>query len=113
MNSEKLNRASLSGLNVNDETRGMLKLKEDNVKRKSPSKRRSKSCDVVDKMSTKRSKRFSKNDNRISVGGENATEVVLEVTNMSQFAISESEENEVKRAVEAVVFGYENEDEVA
>ena len=45
-NSEKLNRASLSGLNVNDETRGMLK--KGNVKRKSLSKRRSESCDVVD-----------------------------------------------------------------
>ena len=50
-NGEKLNRASLSGLNVKDETRGMLK--EGNVTRKSLSKRRSESCDVVDEMSTK------------------------------------------------------------
>ena len=42
-------------------------------------KRRSKSCDVVDKMSTKRDKRFSKNE----------------------------------KLVEAVVFGDENEDEIA
>ena len=62
-NGEKLNRSSLSGLHVNDETRGMLK--EGNVKRKCLSKRRSESCDVVDKMSTKRDKRFSKNENRV------------------------------------------------
>ena len=37
-NGEKLNRASLSGLNVKDETRGILK--EGNVKRKSLSKRK-------------------------------------------------------------------------
>ena len=64
-NSEKLKRASLSGLNVNDGTRGMVK--EGNVKRKSLSKRRSESCDIVDKMSTKRDNIFSKNENRISV----------------------------------------------
>ena len=50
-NGEKLNKSRLSGLNVNDETRGMLK--DGNVKRKSLSKRRRESCDVVDKMSTK------------------------------------------------------------
>ena len=77
-NGEKLNRASLSGLNVNDETRGMLK--EGNVKRKSLSKRRSESCDVVDEMSTKRDKRFSKNENRVEAvvfGDENEDEVAL------------------------------------
>ena len=87
-------------------------LKEGNVKRKSMSKRRSKSGDVVDGMSTKRDKRFSKNENQISVRDESATEVVLEVAKSSQFVIVESEENEVKRAVEAVVFGDENKDEV-
>ena len=77
-NGEKLNRASLSGLNVKDETRGMLK--EGNVKRKSLSKRRSESCDVVDEMSTKRDKRFSKNENRVEAvvfGDENEDEVAL------------------------------------
>ena len=72
---------SLSGLNVKDETRGMLK--EGNVKRKSLSKRRIESCDVVDEMSTKRDKRFSKKENQISVRGESATEVVLEVAKIS------------------------------
>ena len=62
-NGEKLNRASLSGLNVKDETRGMLK--EGIVKRKSLSKRRSESCDVMDEMSAKRDKRFSKNEKRV------------------------------------------------
>ena len=77
-NGEKLNRASLSGLNVNDETRGMLK--EGNVKRKSLSKRRSESCDVVDEMSAKRDKRFSKNkywDEAVVFGDENKDEVAL------------------------------------
>jgi len=55
-----LNKASLSGVKVNDETRVMLK--EGNVKRKNPSKRRSESCDVVDEMSTKQDKRFSKKE---------------------------------------------------
>ena len=40
-------------------------LKEGNVKRKSLSKRRSESCDVVNKMSTKRDKIFSKNKKRV------------------------------------------------
>ena len=78
LNGEKLNRASLSGLNVNDETRGMLK--EGNVKRKGLSKRRSESCDVVNEMSTKRDKRFSKNENRVEAvvfGDEKEDEVVL------------------------------------
>jgi len=88
-------------------------LKEGNIKRKSLSKRRNESCDVVVGMSTKRDKRFSKNENLINVQGESATEVVLEVAKSSQFLIVESEENKVKRAVEAVVSGNENEDEVA
>ena len=60
LNSEKLKRASLSGLNVNDEIRGMLK--GCNIKRKSLSKKRRESCDVVDGMSTKQDKRFSKKE---------------------------------------------------
>ena len=77
-NGEKLHRASLSGLNVKDEARGMLK--EGNVKRKSLSKRRSESCDVVDEMSAKRDKRFSKNeywDEAVVFGDENEDEVAL------------------------------------
>ena len=41
------------------------------------------------------------------------TEVILEVAKSSQFVIVKLEENEIKRVVEAFVFGDENKDEVA
>ena len=65
-NCEKWNRTSLSGLDVNDETCGMLKA--GNVERKSLSKGRSESCDVVNGIQAKQDKTSaSKNENRTSV----------------------------------------------
>ena len=65
-NCEKWNRTSLSGLDVNDETSGMLKA--GNVERKSLSKGRSESCDVVNGIHAKQDKTsVSKNENQTSV----------------------------------------------
>jgi len=89
-------------------------LKAGNVERKSLSKRRSKSCDVVNGIQAKQDKTSaSKNENRTSVRRiKSVIDRYDEVAKNGQCLVIESE-NKVKRAVEAVVFGDENEYAVA